>query len=265
MKTKDGDGFESYVAWVQQQLLELEGEDVRISRNTRLMPAFGSDAAEFDVFYEFKKAGVRHRVAIEVKDVSRPIESAEVRDFAGKLGKVTGIIGIMISRNGYQKGCYDEAKRVGIELLKPGDIPHMGQMVAKMIEAGILPNANTKADPFYMIMFRGSQGEDRADGTYFLIERDGHKICPLFVSRPQAERLIQHQHDPNALVVCGITQRMLMLAIRFSKGLPHRPSPFELGVVLQANESGQSAVVLYDPEVAWNDFVRNAGPFPKAS
>jgi hypothetical protein len=140
----------------------------------------------------------------------------------------------------------------------------MGMMVGKMIEAGMLPDVNTKADPFYMIMFRDA-GRDRADGTYFLIKPQGQKICPLFVSRIQAERFMSSQRDRGSLIVCGITQRMLMVAIRFSKGLPHAPNPFHLAVMLQAEASSQAIVVVYEAEVAWRDFVRRSGPFPEAA
>ena len=59
---------------------------------------------EFDILYEIKIAGVKHRAGIECKNHNRAITKGMVQEFKAKLDDTNNIIGIIISLLGYRKG-----------------------------------------------------------------------------------------------------------------------------------------------------------------
>ncbi len=73
MPKNNGNSLESYVQYVYQSLLNMRNEGVVVSKNAKLRGKSGA-MHEIDVFYEFVRAGIRHRVAVECKDLSRPVE-----------------------------------------------------------------------------------------------------------------------------------------------------------------------------------------------
>jgi hypothetical protein len=72
-KSKDWEQFEERVKHIYSVLLNLKGEKVSVSRDVKLI---GRDGLihQFDVYYEFSRAGVNHRVAIECRDKSREVD-----------------------------------------------------------------------------------------------------------------------------------------------------------------------------------------------
>lgn len=250
-----GEEWRSYVAWVQQTIAELDAEDIVVSKEARLRPAFGADVVRFDVYYAFKKLGIEHRVAIECKAVARGVEAADVREFAGRLSNVPGIVGVVASKYGFQSGCYEEAQRNGVLLLTSEAIPDLPQMVGKLVSAAILPTEDTIGDPFWTVMPADERG---VLGNYHLISTQAGVFLPLFISRFQAERYRNARRITDC-VVRGLTQRMLMTALRLSRFRPDDPS-FDVAVVLELPE--ERAVIPFASEDAWQEFVRSGTPFP---
>lgn len=110
--------YEEIVQALYQALLEYEGvENIKVQHNVTLPCKFNA-TAQFDVFWEFKKAGIVHRVAVECKNYNRCVTEGQVREFATKLQDVGNIIGIMVTRIGYQSGAIETAKQHGIYLKK---------------------------------------------------------------------------------------------------------------------------------------------------
>ena len=80
----DGRSFESYVQFVFSSLLNMKDEGVVVGRDVQLVDKLGL-AHRVDIFYQFERAGITHKVAIECKDHGRPVENGEVAKFYGKL------------------------------------------------------------------------------------------------------------------------------------------------------------------------------------
>lgn len=101
---KAGLELESYVKYVYENILNLKGENIIVSQNTII---FGNTGAkhEIDVFYQFTKADIIHKVAIECKDTGDPVPKGKVQEFFAKIEDIPNIIGVMISKNGYLKWC----------------------------------------------------------------------------------------------------------------------------------------------------------------
>src|SRR5262245_35877474 len=105
----NGDSLEKHVQQVFTFLLNLKDEGVVVGRNVVIVDKFGLPH-EVDVFYQFSRAGITHKVVIECKDHGRPIENGEVAEFYGKLCNAGAIRLVMVSRLGYQPLATDYAE-----------------------------------------------------------------------------------------------------------------------------------------------------------
>src|SRR5262245_29494249 len=93
--------YEQFVQSVYSTLLKAEGvEGVQVQHDVELKGKSGQ-LHQIDVYWEFYRAGVHHRVAIECKNYNRAIEVGKARDFNGVLSDVPGLIGIMATTVGY--------------------------------------------------------------------------------------------------------------------------------------------------------------------
>lgn len=111
---KKGTTFEDYVHFVYESLLNSRGEKVQVSKRTTFRLPSG-ETYEIDVYYQFERAGVLHKVAIECKDWKGPISQGEVLEFSQKIKNISeNIVGVIISRNGFQPGADKVAERHGI-------------------------------------------------------------------------------------------------------------------------------------------------------
>ncbi len=203
----DGRSLESYVQYVYNELLNLRGESVLVTMRPRLRGK--SDAMhEVDVYYEFERAGVRHRVAIECKDHGRPVSKGDVMEFYGKVNDIVGgVSAIVVSRNGYQEGAVTFAKMWNIELLTVKDLPSLGQLLARRLEDNALPDETCVGEPFWTVM---EMNDGRNTGTYFCQVYEGRKIVPLFLSKVHAQSVIQQAGlDPQRWAVRGLPRRVL--------------------------------------------------------
>lgn len=95
--------FEDHVQHVYQTLLRLEGQTIMVAKDVCLVGSKG-DEYQIDVYYEFEVAGLRHRVAIECKNRSRPIERDDVIAFNGKIRDCLDVRGVIVTANGFQSG-----------------------------------------------------------------------------------------------------------------------------------------------------------------
>ncbi len=202
----DGKSLESYVQYVYNELLNLRGEGVLVTMRPRLRGKSGA-MHEVDVYYEFERAGVRHRVAIECKDHGRPVSKGDVSEFYGKVNDIGGVSAIVVSRNGYQEGAVTFAKMWDIELLKVKDLPSLGQLLARRIAENALPDETCVGEPFWAVM---EMHDDRNTGSYFCNVDKGRKVIPLFFSKVHAQSVIKQAGlDPRRWAVRGMPRRVL--------------------------------------------------------
>lgn len=208
-----GMSLESHVQYVYQVLLNLEGENQVVSKNVRLR---GRSKAlhEFDVFYEFTRANVRHRVAIECKDWKGPVRKKEVAEHHAKLVDIGNVVGCIVSGQGFQRGAVTYAKHYGIMLLTLADLPSIYELLSLQIGATSLPEPGTIGQPFWAVMEVGPNGQ--ITGTYGAIQTVDPvaRLCPLFFSRRHAEAYCALRKD---IVVRGINQKQLRALLKIAE------------------------------------------------
>jgi hypothetical protein len=80
MIMKPGTEFELFVKAIYEEVLTLEGfNTVKVEHNISLFGQSGRQAHQIDVYWEFKLAGVTHKVAIECKEYKNnvPMEKSK--------------------------------------------------------------------------------------------------------------------------------------------------------------------------------------------
>lgn len=129
MKQKKNTGipFEKKISGIYQQILALDGQDLknlRVEHNVKLdsIAARKKDGTprkrQIDVYWEFELAGSTFRVCIQAKDWKNKISLGQVDAFRSVLDDIAGQPkGIMIAARGYQSGALDYARARGIDLL----------------------------------------------------------------------------------------------------------------------------------------------------
>jgi hypothetical protein len=94
-----------------------------------------------DIYYQFERAGITHKVAIECKDRGRPLENGEVAKFSGKLRDAGSLRLVMVSRSGYQRLAIEYAEKHDILLMTSDDLPRIHDLVEQRLKSVALPDA----------------------------------------------------------------------------------------------------------------------------
>lgn len=94
--------LEKYVQLLYQLLLDTATPGTVVMRRFDVQGATGSH--NLDVYYEFTHVGLRHRVAFECKDWSKPVDIGEVRDFLTVLRDSQPLLGVIVAPAGFQRG-----------------------------------------------------------------------------------------------------------------------------------------------------------------
>lgn len=200
---KPGSSLEKDVQRVYSYLLNMRDEGIVVA-NTVFMTGKSGAQHEIDVYYEFLRAGIRHRVAIECKDWTKPVSKGQIQEFESKLRDIGNITGVIISRNGYQSGADIFAKHCDILLLMFDDLPAFNIMMAERLKLVALPDENYIGEPFWIIM---EIHEGKATGTHFG-QKDplsGKGTIPLTFSKVHAERLFREAKlDKNKWAIRGL-------------------------------------------------------------
>lgn len=103
-----------------------------VQHNVKLKGLSGHEH-QIDVYWEYEKDGITHRVVIECKNYKRRISLEKVCAFKGVLDDLNGVDGIMVTQVGYQKGAKQYAKEYGI-FLKELRTPRYGETIIGEIE-----------------------------------------------------------------------------------------------------------------------------------
>lgn len=111
--------YTEFERFTQRVFQKLEHSDVlkpsRVQHNVKLKGKSGCDH-QIDVYWEYEKDGITHRVAIECKNYKTHVPIGKVRDFYGVLQDLDNVRGIMVSSEGYQEGAKKYADFHGIAL-----------------------------------------------------------------------------------------------------------------------------------------------------
>jgi hypothetical protein len=187
-----GKDFEDYVHRIYNMMLNMDiayVDEIVVSKNARIRK--GDYSHEFDIYYEFTKAGVQHRVAIECKNTNIAVDKGRVQEFESKVRDFNNIIGVMVSVSGFQEGAKAFAKEKGIMTLHLNDLPNFFQLIAFQLKKIFLPDAKQRGEPFYILMEVNQYGE--LTGSYEINDHDNKNLIFLFLSKKHAYEYINRQ------------------------------------------------------------------------
>jgi Restriction endonuclease len=189
-ESKNWEQFEERVKHIYSVLLNIKGEKVSVSRDVKLI---GRDGLihQFDVYYEFSRAGVNHRVAIECRDKSRPLDKDAVMAFRSKVSDIPGLQGLMVSAKGYQSGAKKFANDNGIIALTMDELPGVGRLLAIRLENVTCPTKDNVGEPFWSIYEIDEDGE--ANGNLYGRRVDGQQGALLFFSKKLCEEFLSRE------------------------------------------------------------------------
>lgn len=206
--------LESYTQYVYSVLLNPRGNGVEVSRNVLLKGLKGE--YQIDVFYQFENAGVIHRVAIECKYHSRPLDRDTIMPFCNKITDIGNIIGVIVSKSGYQNGAKEYAEKHGITLLTTEDLPKFNILIADCLIASALPTKDWIGEPFWILMERE---EDNVSGSYYKHseKHKGKDIIPLFFSKREGIEFLNEIGKMDTFTIRGVPQHYLKHLIMFGE------------------------------------------------
>ncbi|MFZ3119550.1 MAG: restriction endonuclease [Variovorax sp.] len=198
---RDWREFEDHVRQVYQTLLDLKGEKVLVARDVTIRGRNGLDH-QIDVYYEFELAGIRHQVAIECKNMQRPLDKDRVMAFSSKVNDCPGVRGIIVAAHGYQSGAKKFSEDNGISALMPSDLPSIGRLLGMRLETAVIPTEATIGQPFWTLfeLDTGAPAGHQQDGETFGI---------LFFSKRQAEVYFAARSYGAGWAVRGLSQENL--------------------------------------------------------
>jgi hypothetical protein len=206
MKLKKGDEYESLIQYLYQTLSEDSGIQVfskyKIKGKSKV-------EHEIDVYYEFLKNDVIHRVIIECKDWNTKVVKEKIEALKAKIDDIPNSVGIIVSKKGLQKGAKEFAEYHGIKIVVGDKISILNEVLKHRLKI-VLPDQNTKAEPFWTIMEKDQKGN--VTGSYIKFQ----DRLILFISKKEAEETIRMSERTDACVV-GITKRHLNVLIKFSE------------------------------------------------
>jgi hypothetical protein len=194
--------LEKDVQWVYSYLLNMRDEGVVVGNSVTMVGKSGA-RHEIDVYYEFGRAGIRHRVAIECKDWATPVSKGQVQEFESKLRDIGNITGLMVSRHGYQSGAETFARHHDILPLRFDQLPSSGSILAQRLSTVGLPEEDYVGEPFWVIM---ELRDGKVTGTHYgHTDESGQGVIPLMFSRYHAERVLREAElDPTRWAVRGL-------------------------------------------------------------
>jgi hypothetical protein len=206
-----GAEFEEYVRGIYSILLNLKDEGIVVSGGANtFLKGISGETYQIDVYYEFERAGIHHKVIIECKDWKDPVKREVINALESKVRDIPGVIGVIISRNGYQSGAINFSQKKGILALTSEDLPSLGSLIGERLKTVALPDESCIGEPFWTIMMTRA-GENT--GVWFgvgLNREDERSYIPLFFSKYFANFFLEQMKiDKSIWEVRGLPQYAL--------------------------------------------------------
>ena len=129
---------------------------------------------QIDVYWEFRQAGITHRVLVECKNYTSHVTLEKARNFSSVLDDIGNCIGIMVTKTGYQSGVADFCKYRGIALkllAKPTDADWEGKI--REIHLNMRPRVpvSSKTHPIVVTLFFQPESEEQKTRLESLLEK----------------------------------------------------------------------------------------------
>lgn len=118
---KQGTNYELFVRDICQVLLEADGLDTVTAQHDVTLTGRSGAEHQIDVYWEFRRAGVNHRVVIECKEYHRAVSIGVVRSLIGLMDDVPGLQGMVVTTKGFQSGAVELARSrgIGLRVIRP--------------------------------------------------------------------------------------------------------------------------------------------------
>ncbi|MDU9406348.1 restriction endonuclease [Pseudomonas sp. zfem001] len=108
--------YEKLAKKIYEEILALQGvENIDVRHNVKIKGKSGVEH-QIDVFWEYKYAGIVHRVLIECKHYSDAVSLLHVRNLHGLITDIPNSSGIIVTTIGFQAGAKEYANFYGMGL-----------------------------------------------------------------------------------------------------------------------------------------------------
>lgn len=207
--------FEHFTQRVYQKLVNNDVlKPTSVQHNVKLKGRSGCEH-QIDVYWEYEKNGITHRVAIECKNYKTHVPIGKVRDFFGVLQDLNNVRGIMASSKGYQEGAKKYADYYGIslkELRTPGRNESLGSITT-----------TTHLDYLHCLF---AIDEEWAYGNHFSIQGYRERLAILNTSK--SEYWLRASHLPIETkdnIIRDCNGKAISSMKELEKRLPVNPDP----------------------------------------
>lgn len=132
--------YELLTRSIYQAILKAEGSRTVEVRHNVSIAGRSRVEHQIDVYWEFKQAGVTHKVLIECKNYASNLTLEKARNFFAVVHDIGNCVGIMVTKTGYQSGAAAFAKHYGLALKllrKPTDADWKGRI--RKVHINIVP------------------------------------------------------------------------------------------------------------------------------
>ena len=108
--------YELLTQKIYKAILESEGvENIAVQHDVKIKGKSGVEH-QIDVFWEYRYAGVSHKVLIECKYYSKPVSLIHARNMLGLLNDIPNSQGLIVTTQGFQSGVKDFCRHYEINL-----------------------------------------------------------------------------------------------------------------------------------------------------
>ncbi|MDC9499858.1 MULTISPECIES: restriction endonuclease, partial [unclassified Pseudoalteromonas] len=99
--------YELLTQKIYRAILESEGvENIDVQHDVKIKGKSGVEH-KIDVFWEYRYAGVSHKILIECKYYSKPVSLIHARNMLGLLNDIPNSQGLIVTTQGFQSGVID--------------------------------------------------------------------------------------------------------------------------------------------------------------
>ncbi|MEE4179032.1 MULTISPECIES: restriction endonuclease [Pseudomonas syringae group] len=112
--------YEKLAQKIYEEILALQGvENIDVRHNVKVKGKSGVEH-QVDVFWEYKYAGIAHRVLIECKHYSHAVSLLHVRNLHGLTIDIPNSTGIIVTTIGFQSGAkeYADFYEMGLKIIR---------------------------------------------------------------------------------------------------------------------------------------------------
>ncbi|WP_194435513.1 restriction endonuclease [Vibrio fluminensis] len=113
--------YEKLACRIYEDILALEGVDnIDVQHNVKIKGKSGVEH-QIDVYWEYRYAGIFHKVLIECKYYGHNVSLLHVRNLHGLLTDISNSSGILVTTKGYQSGAeqYAQYYDIGLKRIRP--------------------------------------------------------------------------------------------------------------------------------------------------